>query len=560
MFPNFSNAARRSFRCSVLPPLPVLAIQEIHDGFVYLVARPEVSRGAATQWMIQDWGAIGNQDLLLSGDERANPLAVADDSNTNGNGNGNSLNENPASEDIDFWARLLQSKQLLDQPSVRKMLPRRLLLSVSRPTAEFFTLDRVDAIESDITESVHNQLAISEKIDDSLYAIDYITCQSDRSDEMSSDEIQQPPTFAAAIAHEHISRWQTLAKDRKLNLEHIHLRGLALAAWSGNLPLASLEGTCLLIAVYGKQADLILLHQRVVYFARNLHLHSPDAEAIAKQIIGEVRLSIGTVDAAELDESLQHAIVVGESKVTDCLLQHLQDDLEIEGQSVLPLSHPAIIWDGQNIERHSDESEPAALAPLIGLLLSHVQVPGKHVLNLVNPKRIATPSSPLGRYAIWAAALLSIAAVFGFSWYQDYAANNQAMLKIVKAAKQDKALLERVTPKARVVRYLEQWQQGEVNWLEALNSLTQTLPSGDLAVIRQFAGNKTAQGASITMQIHVKNLETIQEIDRSIRESGLTLQFRRVVETQSADFPYRLETSLLAPVPLSDSLPIGEKK
>ena len=153
----------------------------------------------------------------------------------------------------------------------------------------------------------------------------------------------------------------------------------------------------------------------------------------------------------------------------------------------------------------------------------------------------------VSRILLLSALLIVVLGYFGMNWYDQYQANREAMVKVVASARKDKKAFEAALPDARISKAVKQWQQQEIQWLKQLEALTESLPSGDQAVIRQFRGDQTPEGASVSMQIQVSDLNVSRKIVDTLENSSLEIKLRRVVETNDPRYPFRLETTLVAP-------------
>ncbi len=503
--------------------MPAVVVQLSDTGFDYLLAKP-----VGQQWALEHCGSVSRE--------------IAD----NDAADSSSSNLGPSS-----WSWVLSDGLASLRAESIRLAGRRLVLCVNRPEVEFCAL-RLPKIEGvEFSEAVQNQLSIDEKIEPTAFSIDFAFIPAD------DDQL----TYVAWLDVDEIGRWNQAASQQQLRLENISVRPLATIELISTLSQQQLQGTCLLIAAYGRQADLILLHDRKPHFIRSLNLQHPEvADEVAKQLMSEIRLSIGTYDLDDLDETLTNAIVIANQAIATQTIIQLKLDLDIDAVRMDPFEMEAFdfrdFWQ-QDQDPASKEPHPEGnncITPMLGTLLLHVQSPTAAVLDLLNPKTPVQPASMLRRIALVTAVILFAVGYFGYSKYHQYSVNYTSMTKIVSDAKKKKELLDRTAPKAAVVDFVQQWEKQRVHWLQQLQSLTEKLPSGDQAVIRQFNGTKTAAGASISMQIHVRDLQVVQQIDDTIRDSELKLQIRRLFETQDRDFPIRLETVLLAPGGVAEAL------
>jgi hypothetical protein len=481
-----------SYRRQANRPAPVLVVQQVEDAMAYVLAKP-----AGTRWLIE---AVGEW-------QPAQPLLSSDDLWSK------------------FWTEGLAELSRTGVP----WNGRKLLLCLRRPVIDFVSLRMADVEGVDLSEQVHNQMAIQERLEPDDLVIDYATYPT---------PVGGPRTvFVATLPRAVWENWESQLQATKLKPAAAIPRIWAITHLLSAMA-APLDQPTLLLALYRKQADLVVLVGGQPVFVRSLNLQQPDdPAAVAQQLVSEIRLTAGTIDLPGDDAVLAHAILVGDGEFIAGLADDLTQSLDLNPQTVAVERLPQFNW-------AANTPVTADVAPLLGTLLAFTKSPDLESIDLMNPKQIAKPVSRARLYG-WAAALVGLGlSYWGFDLWQTYATDQQAIVEQAQKVKEARAALERTLPKARVADYLQRWENEKVDWLQQLAEITRRLPSGDDVVVRQYDGKRTATGADISMQIQVRNLEAIAAIDQAIRESGWRPQFRRVVETQDPTYPFRLESTI----------------
>jgi hypothetical protein len=471
---------------------PVMVAQQSEDGVEYLLAKP-----MGTKWLVESFGFWQPE---------------------------------PSESAVnDVWPRFfsLGLAELMAQGIA--IGGRKLLLCVKRPAIEFHRMDllRVDGV--DLTEQVHNQMAVQERLDAESMIVDYAS--------ESSAIGQQRPIFVTGLARDTWERWQTAWRGGKLHPVMMVPRPWATWQLVREQASISTEPT-LVVALYRKQADLIVLDQRRPIFIRSINLQQPDAsDGVAQQMMSEIRLTVGTVDWPGEEQNVSQIVILGDREFAEAVASQIQDSLEIATNVVALETLPSISYvDNQTPDINS--------APLLGLLIGFTQTPDLESMDLMNPKTMAQPVSRWRIYS-WLAVLVIMGLGYGaFDLWQRYDGNQQALQEQSQKNKEAQANLDRTTPKARVAEYLQRWETEQLNWLQQLDEITKSLPSGDEVVVRQYDGKRTATGAEISMQIQARSLETIEAIKEAVQKNGWQLKFKRQVETQDATYPFRLETTI----------------
>lgn len=513
---------RDSFRKKALAKAPTLVIGQTVDGFRYLLASP-----AGQQWRIEAGG----------------PLTVAPPTAEDADPESDSQQDNAARTPQDAWAELLG--QPWTEVSAKSTRSRRVILCVQRPEVDFFNFPLLLEPGEDVTEAIHNELTLQEKVSVDDLAIDY---------QLQELEPEKPLVFAASVAHQSLEQWKQLGVENNRRLEQVFLRPLATSHILDQVTLPTLENSCLLVAVYGQQADLILLHQQQPCFTRNLIIQNPDsAKAVVEQLISEIRLSVSSLDLPYLDEALSNAVVLAEQRLATELIVQLKVELDIDGTQVPIDQLPGFVF--------NDDCEPEYdWLPLLGSLNMETLNPGTDVLDLLNPKQPVEPPSMIRRIVLLSALLVIVLGYFGMNWYDQYQADYDDVVKIVKDGRKQKASYEKILPDAQLAQYVLKWKNNEIQWLDQLQQLSETLPTGDQAVIRQMSGSQTPEGANMSLQIHARDLAVTEAIQKAISDKSIQIKLKRVVETNDAQYPYRMETNLLAPRPADEEAATEDTK
>lgn len=472
--------------------MPIIAVQQTDDGFEYLLAKPQ-----GTQWLVEDFGTW-------------QPTALA---------------ANQGELWSSFFAEGLNSLGSGGLP----LAGRKLLVCLKRPVVEFHRLDleRVDGV--DLTDQIHNQVAVQERLDPDALILDY-ACDV-------AGQAELYPTFVTCLPRETWQQWDAHWRVSKSKPAMMVPR--VWATWRLLRQEASLSNEpAIVVALYRKQADIYVLVRRRPVYVRAINLQQPDEAAdVAQQLISEIRLTAGTVDLPGNDQTISSISIFGDRDFSDTVARQIQDSLDINSNIIaLETLRSFVYVAGQTPDLNS--------APLLGLLLGFTQSPDTETIDLMNPKRLQQPISRWRIYT-WLAALIILGIGYlGFDWWQTYETTRQANLDLAKRNKEAQSTLDRTIPKARVVEYLQRWEAEQVNWLQQLDEITKSLPSGDEVVVRQYDGKRYASGAEISMQIQARNLETIEAIQQAVQKNGWQIKLKRQVETQDTAYPFRLETTI----------------
>lgn len=496
-----TRKASVAYRQQAWKPVPVMAVQQAEDGIEYVLARPQGS-----QWLVEEMGF-----------READPEVVAP---------------------LDIWRNFFERGVAELAEANSTLAGRRLLLGLRRPVIEFCRLEVTAVPGIDLTEQIHNQWAVQERLDSAEWVIDYACFGGE------ATGVRQ--AFVASLPRTVWEGWQALGQGGKLRVGTMVPRAWSTFAVVRQQMVVDTVPT-LLVAVYRRQADLMILCGGNPVFVRSLNLQLPDdPTAVSQQLLGEIRLTAGTIDLPGDDQAVTQALLVGDLEFTTALATDLTASLDMSVQTL----------DMANLTGFrfaADEVPPADVVPLLGLLLHSTQAPDLESIDLMNSKQIFQPASPWRRWGWIAALLLAVLGYLSFDLWQTYATTQAELQTQADDLKQARSTLDRTLPRARVAEYLQRWESEQVDWLRQLADITARLPSGDDVVVRQYDAKRTANGADISLQFQARSLEAIAAIDRAISESGWQPQFRRVVETQDPAFPFRLEATIPYTRPVAEA-------
>lgn len=478
------------YRSHAWKAAPVVVVQQSDDGFEYLLAKPN-----GPNWVIEEFGF-----WQPATNESTNSIS---------------------------WSNFFTNG--VPELAANGVQGRKLLLCLRRPVIEFYRVDMVHVDGVDLTEQVQNQVAVQERLDPDSVILDY-SCSTAANGE-------QLPTFVTCLPRDTWKQWDAASRSSKLKPAMMVPR--VWATWQLVRSQAALPNEpTMVLALYRKQADLIVLHRSRPIYVRSINLQQPDeADGVAQQMMSEIRLTAGTVDLPGDDQNVSRILILGDREFSESVATQLQDSLDIATEVVALETLAAFSYAGNQIPDVNS-------APLLGMLLGFTQTPDLESLDLMNPKTISQPVSRWRIYG-WLAALAVVGLGYGaFDLWQTYDTNQQAIVEQSKKNKDAQSTLDRTIPKARVAEYLQRWEAEQVNWLQQLDEITKSLPSGDEVVVRQYDGKRTASGAEIAMQIQARSLETVAAIQKAVQTNGWQIKLKRQVETQDPNYPFRLETTI----------------
>ncbi|MFO7904104.1 MAG: hypothetical protein R6U98_15680, partial [Pirellulaceae bacterium] len=205
--------------------------------------------------------------------------------------------------------------------------------------------------------------------------------------------------------------------------------------------------TMILVTRHNREADISIVRGGSIVYTRTARLgETPNIGDIASQLAMEVRRSLAAASLTP-DEEEQHLYMFGALEETEQLVQELAEELSL----------PASLLDPLRVERVEGSTPDAVgrLAPLLGMVYDHYG--HTHAVDFLHPKKPAAPPNPWRRFGGYAAAVIVLLAVGGYTWWEDRAETAQEIAQMKTTLDDTLTHLAKVREKQALVNAVWNW-------------------------------------------------------------------------------------------------------
>jgi len=287
--------------------------------------------------------------------------------------------------------------------------------------------------------------------------------------------------IAAAVRHELIDRYKSLAAAGGLKISRISLRPLVTGSLVAEL---SRERSGALLAIdlrrYG-EVELVVACNGVVRFARAAEViaapEDVDRHEEARRLATEAKRSWMSFRATEESPDVDHVVVIGNDGLAGAVAGEVRSAL---GRSTeVLLSHPRVTGDTATL---------ASIWPLVGVGLESVQ--GLDGVNFLHPKK-APDLAAQKRQRILASVAAAVIVLGGaYTLGNLHLRRLKDQLGTLEAKSSDllPAYLQHERNRLRI-EHLERWEKANFNWIEHLAFVSDHLPPTDQAILGSFSAS-----------------------------------------------------------------------
>lgn len=329
-----------------------------------------------------------------------------------------------------------------------------------------------------------------------------------------AQEESRTTVLAVAAPRRILDHTTAIAKAAKLRIERISLRAMGSALILRHL--GNEDHTAILAAdITTDSIEFCAVENGAVRFSRAAELSTESLlEDLAETAITETRRTWMSYRIAEGSTDIQHAVVMGDPRVCDDVVQPLSDMLNVDAEILS--NHPLVASGGNDITR---------VWPLVGLLLESGH--GEQTINFANPRKAPDHAAERRKKLIFAAGATLVLLFALWTFANRELQRLESQLETMQANRQDLAPeFLRFNRDVAKVRHLEHWESGQVNWLAHLKHLTTIVPRDDVhpppLVLDDWRGQQRFGGV---------------EFDRRSREWSAPMQITITVGGEARDRP-----------------------
>ncbi len=410
------------------------------------------------------------------------------------------------------------------------------VVSVRRADVELRPLKLPPVPEEELPDMVRFQALreFSELAED--WPIDFYPVQA-------AGDQEETTVLAAAIHPKQLTEFQQVAEQAEFKLRSLVLRSCAAAAL---VPRSSEAEVQLMVDDFGSAIELSVLREHTAVFMRTVQPRAsadPASPDRVNYLAGEIRRTILAVRNQLGGHPVERIVLFGSGAAHEELCRRLQERLQLDVQAVDPLHSFRM---GASLrQRPPDQSGRFAAA--LGMLWEQSQQQ-RPAIDFLHPRRVAPPPS---RHRLWAAvaggiSFLAICGGLAFWWYLRSLDGQIATLQTE---------LRRLEPEVKIAQQqmaeagsVQQWTQGDINWLEQLKYISEKLPKPEQARVEEWRAAVTASGdGNLVLEGLVDEQSTIAQIEQQLRGEDDRRRIRGeggTFEQQDEKYPWRFRETV----------------
>jgi len=373
----------------------------------------------------------------------------------------------------------------------------------------------------------------------------------------AGDAADSGQVTAAAMTADEFQRLKKICDAAKISPERFVLRPYATAAL---LP-AGTSGRTLLVNRIGEDADLTVVDGGCVVFSRSVRLLTKDdPAATTTQMLQEIRRTLMVAPHSPSGADIKRVYLIGSEQEQSELLAAAQEafasessavddhtaDVEVSVFDVFALSGA----DRNVIPEHSGR-----YASLLGMIRTESQKE-THPFDFLNPRK--PPKPPNRRRLVAMVGGLAAVALFVLGYpqyesYQELVAKNDKIAQELREMKQSEKTIKK---QATIASAISGWEEGSINWLKELQSLSERFPSSRDAMVLRMSLSSSRVG-TITFNGLARDPAVVTRMERDLRDATHEIQTPRVQErVQENGYTWQFDTKIT----ISKAKPEDKKK
>ncbi|MHB8970601.1 MAG: hypothetical protein ACYC3X_07915 [Pirellulaceae bacterium] len=348
--------------------------------------------------------------------------------------------------------------------------------------------------------------------------------------------------LAATLSPKQVEHILQVCAASELKPRSLVLRPFAAASLLNRSQVVAAGTNAVIVDMLADGADLTAVAQGQVVFMRTVRLPATTDESVhSRALLGEVRRTIGAVQAQESGRPIEQIIICGSATEHPLLAKTLAEALSLD----VVLFDPFHVVQVAKSLQDRLPKDSGRYAPLIGMLADEA-AGVRPAIDFLNPRKRPAPPSNRRRGVLIAAAALSMATVVALGvWAGLRHLDNQIAELKTQSAALDKEVDEarKLTVKADAVR---EFTDRDITWLDEVREITKRVPDADHLKLDEVSfGADLKRGGTLTLKGHVKSSDVIADFEDSLRYDGNTVEGRLgTIDRNQHDYPYVLDTTV----------------
>lgn len=392
----------------------------------------------------------------------------------------------------------------------------RAIVGISRAAVDLRELTLPPCPDAELPSMVQHQASrqLTSMGEGSL--LDFVPLQDESGDSRS--------VMATAIVPDQVTHINQICDKVGIVPQRLLLRSLAAGSLFVSRHAAD-DQVCLLIDVQRDEADLTVISGQEVRVSRCMRLPADDDPV---PLLAEIRRTLVAVANQTGCGEVQQIYICGTDEDHEDLVARLRGVLDVPVGTFDP-------FDGFTLGGDLSDGPPerrGQYTALLGMIADEVNH-HSHAVDFLHPRRPPIPPDRRNMM-VAAAAVVAVAALyFGWFTWSSFAELNKEITNLTALTKDRDKVVKEARNQEAAVAAIEQWQQGDVSWLEELRELSAEFPPArDAMLVRLTLSRAPAGGGTIEMQGQVRDPAIIERMETNLRDEFHEVRSRRVQESE----------------------------
>jgi Tfp pilus assembly PilM family ATPase len=405
------------------------------------------------------------------------------------------------------------------------------LVAADRSLVEFLSFTVPPASEAELPELVFHQAMRESPTVAEDAALGFVA--------LGDNPAEPRKVAAAAMSAEHLQMIQAACAGAGLKPRRLLLRSYALAAMLPRLVRAP-EPVCMLVNRVAEEVDLVVLVDGKAEYLRTVRLPSgPDPEKANQRLIEEIRRTASVVFEEEAGGAVASIYLIGRPEESQESAARIGEELTLPVHVLDPFAM-------LGVPQASTPADCNRFAGLLAMILEEA-AGSTPAVDFLHPRRAPQRSGRQRPLTFVAAGLLLFALVGGYYAWDTLAAVDAENQDLARQLKDLTGLMKRAGEHRKLASAVQDWEAGNVNWLDELRDLSIRFPSGrDMIVLRtSMTSDQRGGGGDIELQGVVREPSVVLHMEGNVRDKFHEVRSRRVQERlRDKSYAWHFETSM----------------
>lgn len=376
------------------------------------------------------------------------------------------------------------------------------LVAIGRGQAELRELQLPPVPDEELPDMVRFQAIRSFASAGDSATVDYlVTNRSENGVEM----------IAAAVGPSNLTELRETCESAALVTKRVSLRPLAAAALYLTKRKSDSSGDTVLIDLLANDAEIVVARDGRVIFVRTVRMPAV-AAARAKALAGELRRSLVACGSSG---SLDRVVLWGRESVHTDDIQMLGD---ASGARVEVLDPFELV----DVDRKAKDELPdhvGRLAPLVGLLAADENAADR-LIDFLNPRERAVEAPNHIRTGLLIGVPVAAVVFLGYMMYSHLKGLDEQIAQLKSENASKKPQVDAAIESIGRTESIDQFLDGDVNWLAELRRLAKTMPPSDQMIVRNISAVSDPRKGGGTLKVigAVTTPSVIDDFEESLRD------------------------------------------